>query len=67
MTGAKPWWLSKTIWIAVLQIVSGVLASILAQEWVASHPQAVGVLIAIVGIINAVLRSITTKPISLGT
>lgn len=63
----KPWWQSKTLWIAVLQIVAGVLGAILGQEWIAGHPQATSVIVVIVGVLNAVLRSITSKPLKLGT
>ena len=63
---AKSWWRSKSIWIAAMQIVAGVLGAILGQEWITNNPQAVAVIVTIVGVLNAVIRSITTKPIKLG-
>lgn len=63
---AKPWWMSKTLWTALLTVAVGVLSWILGQEWIADHPQLVSVLLAGLGIVNAILRIVTGKPVEFG-
>lgn len=63
---AKAWWQSKTIWTAGLTVAAGVLSWILGQEWIAEHPQLVSVLLAALGISNAILRIVTGRPVEFG-
>lgn len=58
---AKPWYLSRTVWVAVLQAVLGVLAVVIAE-----NPELgiVGALAVIKSAIDMILRGITTRPIN---
>ena len=56
---SKPWYQSKTIWAAVITAVAGV-ALAFVTEGVVSEQVAGGILIA-VGVLNTVLRMITTE------
>ena len=53
---SKPWWTSRTVWIAVLTILGGMITAL------AGELQAGGAITAI-GIMNIILRVITTTAI----
>jgi len=59
MRSSKPWYQSRTIWAAVITAVAGVALS-LVSEGVVSEQVAGGILIG-VGLLNTVLRMITTE------
>ena len=56
---SKPWYQSKTIWAAVITAVAGV-ALAFVTEGVVNEQVAGGILIG-VGLLNTVLRMITTE------
>jgi len=55
----KPWWASKTIWMALFEIAGGVVGSACAGEYVG----ATGYIVAIAGAVQAVLRLVTKQPL----
>ena len=59
MRFSKPWYQSKTIWAAIITAVAGVALS-LVSEGVVNEQVAGGILIG-VGLLNTVLRMITTE------
>jgi uncharacterized membrane protein len=58
MAQAKKLWESKTFWLAVLQIVVGILTALLEELTLGST-------ITLLGIIQIVLRTITKHPVKL--
>lgn len=52
----KPWYASKTIWINILAVLAGVMASI--QGLVE-----IGAPITILGIVDIILRVVTKQPL----
>ncbi len=55
----KPWYRSKTVWVAILTVAGGI--TVLVGKWV---PPAVGVTAIIKGILDLILRIVfTTGPI----
>ncbi len=61
----KPWYTSKTTWVAILTTLAGVIGSVMGQEWIKDHPDVVSYLTVALGILMAILRGITSKPITL--
>jgi len=59
----KPWYKSRTIWAAVLTGIIGVAVAVAGGD-VVSTEVAGGILVA-VGLLEAVLRMITTEPLRL--
>ena len=59
----KPWYQSKTLWAAALTGVIGV-ATVVAGEGMVSTEVAGGIMIA-VGLLNTVLRMVTTQSLRL--
>jgi drug/metabolite transporter (DMT)-like permease len=57
------WYQSKTIWAAVITGVAGVAMAVIG-EGVVNEQVAGGILIA-VGLLNTVLRRLTTKPLTI--
>lgn len=55
---------SKTIWVNLIVTAIAVFELIAQQAWIASNPSVVAVFVAIVGILNVVLRFITFEQIS---
>jgi hypothetical protein len=55
----KPWYQSKTLWAAVITGIAGVAMTIVGEGMV-SEQVAGGILVG-VGLLNAVLRMITTE------
>lgn len=59
---SKPWWKSKTQWVNILSTIAGIGATLGVIP--ALGPVAGGAL-AVSGVANIILRSITTQPITL--
>jgi uncharacterized membrane protein len=59
----KPWYQSKTLWAAVITGIAGV-AMTLVGEGMVSEQVAGGILIA-VGLLNSILRMLTSEPLKL--
>ncbi len=59
----KKWHESKTIRLAILTIFTGVLAVMIGNDWVASHPEWIGLLVAVKGAVDLILRVVTTEAI----
>jgi uncharacterized membrane protein len=59
----KPWYQSKTLWAAVITGIIGV-ATAVAGEGLVSEQVAGGILIG-VGLLNTLLRMVTTEPLGL--
>lgn len=56
----KPWYTSKTLWVAVLTIAIGALVELGQVPQLAPYT---GYLTAAIGIANLILRFVTTQPI----
>jgi len=63
MYHTKPWYQSKTLWAAVITGVAGVAMTVVGEGLV-TEQIAGGILIG-VGLLNTVLRMITTEPLRL--
>jgi len=59
----KPWYQSKTLWVAVITGIIGV-ATVVTGEGMVNEQVAGGILVA-VGLLNAILRMITTQSLRL--
>lgn len=57
----KKLWQSKTLWIAVIQGVIGVMAVIIADN---PYPEAMGTLMIMKSLLDVALRLITVKEIA---
>jgi len=57
----KPWYQSKTLWAAVITGIAGVAMAVVGEGMV-NEQVAGGILIA-VGLLNTILRMITTEPL----
>jgi ABC-type tungstate transport system substrate-binding protein len=57
----KPWWASKTVWMAFAEILGGIVAAAYGGEIVGW----VGWTVAVCGAIQAMLRVATTEPLSI--
>lgn len=64
-TPNKKWWKSKTLWVNTIAAVAAVITSLLDTELVKQNPEVVLWFATILAGINALLRTITTKPITL--
>lgn len=56
---------SKTLWFSLATIAGGILTAIAGSDILSDQPELAGILIAFVGLINAVLRLITRERIKL--
>lgn len=56
---------SKTFLANAALTVVSVLTALQGQEWVVDHPQLIGVIGAIVGVANVVLRLVTSQPVTI--
>jgi hypothetical protein len=56
----KPWYTSKTIWIAILQAAAGVVAAFFTYD---PALQTVGAVAIVKSVIDIVLRLVTSQPI----
>jgi len=59
----KSWWKSKTVWVNVVVIAGAMVTVLVGNEWVMSDPQLAGVLLALSGGLNMVLRLFTNEAI----
>lgn len=55
---------SKTIIVNVLTVMVGTLGYVAGHEVIVEYPQAVSALVAATGVLNVVLRLVTSVPIS---
>lgn len=55
---------SKTVIVNVLMVVASVLAVLQGHEVIVENPQVVAGIGAVMGVVNVVLRFLTTKPVS---
>jgi len=58
----KPWWKSKTMWVSIITIVAGAFSGLVDQNLV-TNPKIVSVILTVVGILNLVLRMVTSTPV----
>ena len=54
---------SKTMWFAIATTVVSCLSLVAGEEWIQAYPTAVSVIGIVVGILTAVLRSVTKTAI----
>lgn len=54
---------SKTVWINFLTVLVGALTVLTGSEWIQDHPALAAVLLLILGLVNVVLRFISTTPL----
>ena len=59
----KTLWQSKTFWANVLTTFIGILGVVAGQEWIAEHPTLVSVIVTVTGVLNVLLRTVTSQPI----
>lgn len=59
----KNWFRSKTNWLGILQLMSGIFLLLIDNELVKQYPKAVSVFITLNGVVTMALRTITTLPI----
>lgn len=62
MTNSKQWYLSKTLWVNALGVLSAVL--LLATKDLSLSPQVLEIIMFIWGIVNIVLRTLTGQPLN---
>lgn len=55
---------SKTVIVNTLTVVVGALGYVAGHEVIAQHPELVAGLVSAVGVLNVVLRLVTSVPIS---
>ena len=63
--GPKLVWLSKTVWVNVLTFLVAVFGLLQGQDWIASNPQWVAIIGAVVGVLNVLIRFVTHQPLTL--
>lgn len=63
MNGSKAWYLSRTLWLNLIGTVIAVLMAVLNQDWIADHPQLSAGIGSILGVLNILLRFLTSQPI----
>ena len=54
---------SKTVIVNSLMVVAGTLGYLAGNEVIAQHPEAVAALVTIAGVVNVILRLVTTIPV----
>ena len=60
----KPLFKSRTIWVNMLTLAAGLAAYLAGSDVVADYPQVVSIAVAMQGLVNIVLRFLTTKAIA---
>jgi hypothetical protein len=61
VASAKKWYTSKTLWTAVVTGVVGIATAVVGDNLVSS--QTAGYILVAVGVLNGILRKITSQPI----
>jgi hypothetical protein len=64
-TPAIPFWQSKTLWLGVGTVLVAALALFAGSDLVKGYPQIASGLVLAGGLLQIILRAITTGPISL--
>ena len=62
MQNSKRWFESKTLWLSIATSVVGILMAV--SESITETGGEAGVLMTIIGVMNGLLRYITSKPIA---
>jgi hypothetical protein len=62
--GPKPALASKTMRVAILTTVVSVLALLQGEQWIAEYPQVVAVIGVAIGVVQVVLRTLTSRPVT---
>lgn len=60
----KSIWTSKTFWVNAVTFLVALVTLVAGQDWVANYPQVVAILGMVSGVLNVILRSITSVPVS---
>lgn len=60
---SKVWWKSKTLWLQFLATIVAFLVTSLEPLRPYMTPEAFGVFVVVMGLVNVALRFVTTKPI----
>lgn len=55
---------SKTLILGWLTFVVGLLSFLVSDQWIAQYPQAVAIMLTVLGVLQAVVRLITKLPLS---
>jgi len=61
---AKPWYLSKTVWINLLTTTVGILGYLGGSSLIAANPAVAAAFVSAVGVLNVILRLVSGVPIS---
>lgn len=60
----KPIWRSRTFWVNALTAAVAALGALAGHEWIAQNPKLVGWIVFGIGVLGALLRLITTQPVT---
>lgn len=60
---AKPWYLSRTVWVNLLTTVVGVVGYLAGSDFIAQNPALVAALTSGLGVLNVILRLVTGSPV----
>ena len=61
---AKPWYMSKTMWLNLLTAVVGVVGYMAGSDLIAQNPALVAAFVSAQGVLNVILRLVTGKSIA---
>jgi len=61
---SKPWWQSKTIWVNTITAVIALISALAGQDFIKENPQLVSLFVMLIAVLNAVLRWVTTLPLT---
>lgn len=60
----KKWYTSKTVLVNLATIAGGLVAVFQGSEWIMANPQASAAVLAAAGVVNFLLRLVTTKEVT---
>jgi len=61
----KSVFLSKTMWVQIVTILIAAIVGIQNVELIQNNPQIVAAFVAVLGVLNAILRWLTVEPVTL--
>lgn len=64
---SKQFWQSKTLWLNTFTVLVAILMLVQARPWVATLPLLEESLLLVVGILNILLRFVTSQPVRVFT
>jgi hypothetical protein len=64
LSDSKPWYQSKTVWVNVISAIIAIVMALAGQDFIKNNPQLVSLAVLVLAVLNAVLRWVTTLPLS---